>query len=416
MALRGTVPMQVSKAINCDDVPPELPARRTSLRVVYLDYNGSAPLDPRVAEIMVPILTDGIGNASSIHRFGRRQNAAVDEAREHVAAMVGGRPSNVVFTAGATEANNLALRGTVEGAPAGRSRILISAVEHASVRQTARWLDEHGLTDLDVIPVTKGGFVDLDALESMIGTDVLLVSVMTANSETGILNPVEEIAERTHAVGALLHCDATQSAGRLPFDLERTGADLVSVSSHKICGPSGVGALVGTRRGLRRLRPIIHGGGHEQGLRSGSLNVAGVVGFGAAARIATEERTSESARVARARDRLTAALKSQLSDVVEIGDVARRLPNTANIRFESADAEAVVTNMDPVAVSTGSACGSGSIEPSEVLLAMGIPREAAFESVRFSLGRFTTSDDIDLAVQSAVAAVERVRNLTRKSA
>ena len=386
------------------------------MRAVYLDYNGSAPLDPRVAEIMVPILTDGIGNASSIHRFGRRQNAAVDEAREHVATMVGGPPANVVFTAGATEANNLALRGAVEGAPAGRPRMLISAVEHASVRQTARWLDEHGLTNLDVIPVTKGGFVDLDALESMIDTDVLLVSVMAANSETGILNPVEEIAERAHTVGALLHCDATQSAGRLPFDLERIGADLVSLSSHKICGPTGVGALVGTRRGLRRLRPVIHGGGHEQGLRSGSLNVAGVVGFGAAARIATEERTSESARVTETRDRLTAALKSRLSGVHEIGDVARRLSNTANIRFEGADAEAVVTNMDPVAVSTGSACGSGSIDPSEVLLAMGIPRDAAFESVRFSLGRFTTREDVDLAVESAAAAVEYVRNMTRRSA
>jgi len=386
------------------------------MRAVYLDYNGSAPLDPRVAEIMVPILMERIGNASSIHRFGRQQNAVVDESREHVAAMVGGRPSNVVFTAGATEANNLALRGAVEDAPAGRPRMLISAVEHASVRQTARWLDEHGLTNLDVIPVTKGGFVDLDALESMIDTDVLLVSIMAANSETGILNPVEEIAEQAHTVGALLHCDATQSAGRLPFDLERIGADLVSLSSHKICGPTGVGALVGTRRGLRRLRPIIHGGGHEQGLRSGSLNVAGVVGFGAAARIATEERTSESARVTEARDRLTAALKSRLSGVHEIGDVARRLSNTANIRFEGADAEAVVTNMDPVAVSTGSACSSGSIEPSEVLLAMGIPRDEAFESVRFSLGRFTTREDVELAVESAVAAVEYVRSMARRSA
>ena len=324
--------------------------------------------------------------------------------------------SNVVFTAGATESNNLALRGAAEGSPVDRSRILISAVEHVSVRQTARWLEERGLTKLGVIPVTRGGFVDIDALESMIDTDVLLVSVMAANSETGILNPVEKIAEQAHAVGALLHCDATQSAGRLPFDLERIGADLVSVSSHKICGPTGVGALVGARRSLRRLRPVIHGGGHEQGLRSGSLNVAGIAGFGAAARIATEERMSESARVAEARDRLTAALKSRLSGVHEIGDVTQRLSNTANIRFEGADAEAVVTNMDPVAVSTGSACGSGSIEPSAALLAMGIPREAAFESVRFSLGRFTTMADVDLAVESAVAAVEHVRNMAGRSA
>ena len=386
------------------------------MRSVYLDYNGSGPLDPRVAEIMVPILMEGIGNASSVHRFGHQQRVVIDEAREHVGAMVGGRASNVVFTAGATESNNLALRGAVEGAVVSRPRILVSAVEHASVRQTARWLDEHGLTELSVIPVTKGGFVDLDALESMIDTDVLLVSVMAANSETGILNPVEMIAERAHAVGALLHCDATQSAGRLPLELERIGADLVSLSSHKICGPTGVGALVGTRRGLRRLRAIIHGGGHEHGLRSGSLNVAGIAGFGAAARIATEERTSESARVAEARDRLTSALKSRLSGVHEVGDIARRLPNTANVRFEGADAEAVVTNMDPVAVSTGSACGSGSIEPSEVLLAMGISRESAFESVRFSLGRFTTTEDIDLAVESAVAAVEHVRSMARRSA
>ena len=383
---------------------------------VYLDYNGSAPLDPRVAEVMVPILMEGIGNASSVHRFGRQQNAAIDEAREHVGAIVGGRASNVVFTAGATESNNLALRGAVEGAAIGRPRILISAVEHASVRRPAQWLDEHGLADLGVIPVTKGGFVDLDALESMIDTDVLLVSVMAANSETGILNPVEMIAEQVHSVGALLHCDATQSAGRLPFELERIGADLVSLSSHKICGPTGVGALVGTRHGLRRLRPIIHGGGHERGLRSGSLNVAGVVGFGAAARIATEERTSESVRVAEARDRLTSALKLRLPSVHEVGDIAQRLPNTANIRFEGADAEAVVANMDPVAVSTGSACDSGSIEPSEVLLAMGISRELAFESVRFSLGRFTTIEDVCLAVESAVAAVEHVRGMAGRRA
>ena len=385
------------------------------MKPVYLDYNGSAPLDPRVAEIMVPILTDGAGNASSIHRFGRLQRAAVDEAREHVGAMVGGHLSNVVFTAGATEANNLALRGVVEGAPTGRPRIVVSAVEHASVCRTARWLEDQGLAKLDVAPVTGGGFVDLDALEAMVDTDVLLVSVMTANSETGVVNPVAEIAERVHAVGAVFHCDATQSAGRLPFDLEQLGADLVSVSSHKICGPGGVGALVGTRHSLRRLRPIIHGGGHERGLRAGSLNVAGIVGFGAAARIVTEERTSESARVAVARDRLTTALRSRLSGVHDIGDVARRLPNTANVRFEGADAEAVVANMDPVAVSTGSACSSGSIEPSEVLLAMGIPRDAAFESVRFSLGRFTTTEDIDIAVERAVTAVGYVRNMTRTS-
>ena len=276
---------------------------------VYLDYNGSAPLDPRVLEAMMPILAEGVGNASSVHRFGRLQAATVDEAREQVAALVGGRPGHIVFTAGATEANNLALRGLVEGGDGGRSRVLVSAVEHASVRQTAEWLDDQGLAKIDVVPVTGGGFVDPDVVETMMGPDVLLVSVMAANSETGVLNPVADIARRVHAGGALFHCDATQMAGRLAFDLDRMGADLVSLSGHKICGPGGVGALVGTRRSLRRLRPIIHGGGHERGLRSGSVNVPGVVGFGTAARIASEERDDESRRVGKLRDRLVAEPK-----------------------------------------------------------------------------------------------------------
>ena len=382
------------------------------MREVYLDYNASAPLDARVFEAMAPVLSGEVGNASSVHRFGRRQAAAVDEAREHVAALVGGQPGGVVFTAGATEANNLALRGAVEAAPAGRQRMLVSAVEHASVGRTARWLADCGLVKLDVIGVTVGGLVEPDAVEDLVRDDVVLVSVMAANSETGVLNPVGEIAERVRATGALFHCDATQMAGRLPFDMEELGADLVSVSGHKICGPGGVGALVGTRYALQRLAPVIHGGGHERGLRSGSLNVGGIVGLGAAARIATEERVSESARVAVLRDRLVAELGAKLAGVHQNGDPSRRLPNTASIRFERADAEAVMSNMDPVAVSTGSACSAGSIEPSEVLTAMGLSRDAAFESVRFSLGRFTTQDEIDTAIDSAVAAVKRVRAMT----
>ena len=382
------------------------------MREVYLDYNASAPLDPRVFEAMAPVLSGEVGNASSVHRFGRRQAAAVDEAREHVAALVGGRPGGVIFAAGATEANNLALRGAMEAAPAGRQRILVSAVEHASVGRTARWLADCGLMKLDVIGVTAGGFVEPGAVEDLIGDDVVMVSVMAANSETGVLNPVGEIAERVRATGALFHCDATQMAGRLPFDMEELGADLVSVSGHKICGPGGVGALVGTRHALQRLAPVIHGGGHERGLRSGSLNVGGIVGLGTAARIAAEERVSESARVEVLRDRLVAVLGARLTGVRQNGDLSRRLPNTASIRFEGADAEAVMSNMDPVAVSTGSACSAGSIEPSEVLTAMGLSRDAAFESVRFSLGRFTTEADIDAAVEGAVGAVERVRAMT----
>ena len=378
---------------------------------VYLDYNASAPLDSRVLQEMLPVLADRWGNASSVHRFGRQQAAVVDDARSQTARLVGGRPGHVVFTAGATEANNLALCGVARTAPAGRRRMLVSAVEHASISNTARWLAQQALAKVDVIPVAAGGALDMDALDALLGDDVLLVSVMAANSETGVLNPIAEIARRVHQVGALVHCDATQFAGRLTFDLTALGVDLVSVSSHKICGPGGVGALVGTKRSLSHLEPVIHGGGHERGLRSGSLNVPGIVGFGAAAAIAVEERSLESQRVAVLRDRLVADLMRRLPDVCQNGDPANRLSNTANLRFAGADAEAVVSNMDPVAASTGSACSSGSIDPSRVLLAMGITREAAFESVRFSLGRFTTSEEIALAVDQIVTAVRFVRSM-----
>lgn len=390
--------------------------QRGTEREIYLDYNGSAPLDPRVARVMVPVLTERSGNASSTHRFGQRQGALVDDARDHVAALVGGSPSGVVFTASATEANNLALRGAVETAPARRDRILMSAAEHASVARTAEWLEERGSVRLDIIPVTDGGFVDLVKLESLLGPDVLLVSVIAANGETGVMNPLAEVSELVRRTGALLHSDVTQFVGWMPLKMEELGIDLVSLSGHKICGPGGVGALVGNSQALRRLGPQIHGGGHERGLRSGSLNVAGIVGLGAAAAIASTERATESQRVSQLRDRLTRALKARLPDVSEIGDATCRLPNTANLRFQGADADAVVVNMDPVAASTGSACSSGSIEPSDVLLAMGLSREAAFEGVRFSLGRFTTREEIDLAVDRTVQAVTRVRSLSGEEA
>ena len=382
------------------------------MQEVYLDYNGSAPLDPRVAEAMLPVLKDGVGNASSAHLFGQRQAVAVDSARERVAALVGASPSGVVFCAGATEANNLALTGLVEGAPVERSRIVISAVEHASVREPAQWLHEQGKAKVDVVGVSQGGFVDLDELDSLLGPDVLAVSIMAANSETGVLNPLEEIAERAASVGAVFHCDATQLVGRLPLSMGETAIDLISLSSHKICGPGGVGALVGTRQSLGRLRPVIHGGGHERGLRSGSLNVPGIVGLGAAAELATKERDSESARVEGLRDRLVDGLRAGLTGFRENGDPSKRLPNTASVRFDGVDGEAVVINMDSVAVSTGSACSSGAIEPSRVLLAMGLSREEAFESVRFSLGRFTTLDEVELAIGQAIEAVQRIRTMT----
>ena len=389
------------------------PVARTT-RGIYLDCNASAPLDPRVAEVVVSALTK-VGNASSTHNVGRRQATLVDGAREQVAALVGGRASNVVFSASATEANNLALCGAAQGASRDRGRILVSAIEHASVLRTADWLKARGVLRVDVIPVTGGGFVDLHALEGLLGPDVLLVSVMAANGETGVLNPIAEVAELAHANGSLFHCDATQLVGRMSFSAEDVGTDLVSVSAHKLGGPMGVGALIGTRHALARLQPVIHGGGHERGLRSGSLNVPGIVGFGEAAAIAVDERAQESIRLASLRDRLTASLMAALPGVIQIGDVERRLPNTACLRFRDADAEAVAVNLEPVAVSTGSACNAGSIEPSRVLLAMGMSRSAAFECVRFSLGRSTMDTDIEFAVARAIEAIQYVRDMTAKA-
>ena len=380
-------------------------------RDIYLDYNGSSPLDPRVLDEIIGAMRLGVGNASSLHRLGRLQAARVDQARGQVANLVGARANGVVFTAGATEANNLVLQGLVSTAGAGRHRILISAVEHASVKATAAWLSDRSLTKSEVVPVTEAGAVDLEALDRLLGDDVSVVSIMAANSETGVLNDLEAISGLVHSRGALFHSDATQYAGRLPLDMASVGVDAVSISAHKICGPTGVGALVTTGTTGRRLRPIIHGGGHERGLRSGSLNVAGIVGFGTACEFAVREQRDEVIRFALFRDRLVTGLKDHLAGVEENGDAGNRLPNTANLRFVDADGEAVMVNLDSVAVSSGSACSAGAIEPSPVLLAMGVDRTAADESLRFSLGRFTTAEEIEEAVTRTAGAVEHVRVL-----
>ena len=390
---------------------------------IYLDYNASAPCDPRVIDVVSKAMRDGFGNASSAHRFGRRQAAAVSEARDQVANFVGGPLSGVIFTAGATEANNLALGGLVAASVAWKRpgvlpRLIVSAVEHASVSRVAEYLAASGRCEMSVAPVTPGGFVDLDALEELVrgGHGELLVSAMAANSETGVLNPIAEISKLVHEVGGSVHCDATQMVGRLPFDMTALGCDLVSISGHKICGPTGVGALVGTRQALGALEATMWGGGHERGLRSGSLNVAGIVGLGVAAEIAADERAGDAERIGESRDRLVRALADCLPNVEQNGDVKCRLPNTANVRFVGADAEAVLVNMDPVAASAGSACSTGTIEPSPVLTAMGRSREAAFESVRFSLGRFTTASEIEEAARIVVTAVRYVRLMTTEAA
>mgnify|MGYP001179976155 CR=1 FL=1 len=376
--------------------------------VIYLDYNGSAPLDPRVTEAIIEA-HQHFGNAAASHIHGRRQALLVDDARGHVANLVGFRPNDVIFTAGATEGNNLAIQGFAVTPSSAPPRVLISAVEHASITQTARWLSNTGQIQLEVIPVSAGGDINVDALTALLQEPADLVSVMAANSETGILNPIDLIAEHVHNAGALFHCDATQLVGRLPIP---SGPDMISMSSHKICGPTGVGALVANQKVRNRLTPLIHGGGHEDGLRSGSPNVAGITGFGKAAELAHLEGESDMIRVRPLRDRLAELLVSELSGVTQVGDINRRLPNTLSMHFASTDAEAIMANCPDIAMSAGSACSSGAIEPSAVLTAMGFDRDVAFEVLRLSLGRFTSDNEIERAASSIVTAVRYVRSLT----
>ena len=378
---------------------------------IYLDYNASAPMDKRVIESMLPFLENHFGNASSSHGFGHRLSSCVEDSREQIASFVGGSPGGVIFTAGATEANNQALRGLFHRNGIGSGDLMISAVEHASVRNTAQWLNEQQGVRLKTVPVTAGGFVDIAALRELLN-GVKLVSVMGVNSETGIINPLGEVVELAREHGALVHCDATQMVGREPFDMTELGIDLVSFSGHKIYGPAGVGALIVSREVRKLLEPILFGGGHENGLRSGSLNVAGIVGLGVASRLAEKERHADSSRLSYLRDQLVSDLQKLLPEVQELGDTSKRVANTTNIRFLGADADAVMANMRDVAVSNGSACSSGAIEPSIVLQEMGLDRTAASEALRFSLGRFTTSDDIDTAIPRIVTAVQYVRTMT----
>ena len=377
---------------------------------IYLDYNASAPMDKRVIESMLPFLENHFGNASSSHGFGRRLSSCVEDSREQIASFVGGSPGGVIFTAGATEANNQALRGLFHRHGIGSGDLMISAVEHASVRNTAQWLNEQQGVRLKTVPVAAGGFIDIAALRELLN-GVKLVSVMGVNSETGVINPLQEVVELAKEHDALVHCDATQMVGREPFDMTELGIDLVSFSGHKIYGPAGVGALIVSREVRKLLEPLLLGGGHENGLRSGSLNVAGIVGLGVASRLAEKERLADSSRLSYLRDQLVSDLQRLLPEVQELGDTSKRVANTTNIRFLGADADAVMANMRDVAVSNGSACSSGAIEPSIVLQEMGLDRTAASEALRFSLGRFTKGDDIDSAIPRIVTAVQYVRTM-----
>lgn len=360
---------------------------------IYLDYNSTTPVDPAVLEAMLPWFTDHFGNASSTHAHGRRAKAAVEEARSSVATSLGVSPRTIVFTSGATEANNIALRGV-------RGRVVVVSSEHKAVLETAASL-EHS-----VVGVDAAGAVDLDELDHA-AAGASLISVMLANNETGVTQDLHAVTEIARRHGCLVHTDATQALGKLEVDLAALDVDLASVSAHKVYGPKGVGALF-VRRGIS-LAASVTGGGHEEGVRSGTLNVPGIVGFGAAARHIDVERDASSSR--RRLDRLVAGLDA-VGDWSLNSDHQVGLPNTASISFAGADAEAVLAQAAGVAMSTGSACTAAVPEPSHVLLAMGLSVEAAFETIRISVGRPTTDADVDDAVAELIRSVAIVRELT----
>lgn len=374
---------------------------------IYLDYAATTPTDPRVLDAMRPYFGEVFGNASSLHVFGQEARAAVDRARKVLAQALGCQPSEVVFTSGATESDNWALVGTTLACEARGRHVVVSSVEHKAVLEPARFLASRGFA-VTLLPVDRFGQVDPDDVRRALRDDTVLLSVMHANNEVGTLQPVAEVARIARERGVLVHTDATQTFGALPVDVDALGVDLLSASAHKRYGPKGVGLLY-VRRGTR-IEPLLRGGAHERGRRAGTENVPGIVGFARAVELALAEREAEQARVGALRDRLLAGLLA-IEGAVLNGHPTARLPNNANVSFEGVSSEALLLSLDlrGLAASSGSACTAGSLEPSHVLAAMGLPREQVEGAVRFTLGRWTTEQEVDAAVEMVREAVGELR-------
>lgn len=383
---------------------------------IYLDYAATTPTDPRVLDAMRPYFTEVFGNASSVHAFGQEARAAVDRARRVLAQALGCQPSEVVFTSGATEADNWALVGVALANEDRGRHLVVSSVEHRAVLEPARWLAQRGW-EVTFVPVDRYGRVDPDDVRRVLRDDTVLVSVMHANNEVGTLQPVAEVARVARERGILVHTDATQSFGALPVRVDELGVDLLSASAHKRYGPKGVGLLY-VRKGTR-IEPLLRGGSHERGRRAGTENVPGIVGFARAIELALAEREAEQARLAALRDRLVRALLDMEGARLN-GHPTERLPNNAHFCFEGVDSESLLLALDlrGVAASSGSACTAGSLEPSHVLRAMGLPEELAAGALRLTVGRWTTEAEVDAAgeqVREAVAELRRASPLWRRA-
>ncbi len=383
------------------------------MRRVYLDNNATTPLAPEVFEAMTPWLTEGFGNASSIHWYGQQAAAAVEAAREAVVAFLHAQAAEIVFTSGGTEADNMALIGVVDAAktPGGSKHMVTTAIEHHAVLHTAKALEKRGVR-VTYVGVDPSGIVNPDEIRDAITPDTVLISVMHANNELGTVQPIEEIGRIAREHGIPLHTDAVQSAGKIPLDVDKLNVSLLSLSAHKLYGPKGVGALF-VRKGTQ-LRPLLFGGGHERDRRAGTENVAGIVGFGAAAGLAMRTLNEEPDRLAGLRDRLEAGILQSIPSVRINGDLKRRIPNTSSVTFEFVEGEGFVIAADlrGLACSTGSACSSGSVEPSHVLTAIGQRPEQARSTVRLSLGRFNSREDIDGALKVIPEVVAHLRRLS----
>ncbi len=380
---------------------------------IYMDNHATTPVDPRVLEAMLPYFHEKFGNAASRnHSFGWTAEEAVESARGQIAKLINATPKEIIFTSGATESNNLAIKGAAEMYREKGNHIVTQATEHKAVLDTCKRLEKYGY-QVTYLPVEKDGRINLDDLRRAITPKTILISVMYANNEIGVIQPIEEIGKIAKEHGVLFHCDGVQAVGKIPVDVQKAGIDLLSLSAHKIYGPKGVGALYVRRRNPRvQLAAIIDGGGHERGMRSGTLNVPGIVGLGEACEICMNEMAEESERLRRLRDRLKAGIEAKLDEVYVNGSMVHRLPHNLNLSFAYVEGESLLMGINDVAVSSGSACTSATLEPSYVLKALGVGEDLAHTSIRFGLGRFNTEEEVDYVVDRVVETVNRLRELS----
>ena len=380
---------------------------------IYMDYHATTPVDPRVLEAMLPYFSEKFGNAASRnHSFGWSAEQAVDKARQQIAELIGASPKEIVFTSGATESDNLAIKGVAEMYAERGNHIITATTEHKAVLDTCKRLQKQGY-ETTFLPVGRDGLIDLDQLRNAITGKTILISVMFANNEVGVLQPIREIGRIAKERGVLFHSDATQAVGKVPVNVIEDHIDLMSISAHKMYGPKGVGALYVRRKDPRvQITAQMDGGGHERGMRSGTLNVTGIVGLGEACAICQREMTEETARLRALRDRLKAKLEAALDEVYVNGSVEHRLPNNLNMSFAYVEGESLLMGLKDVALSSGSACTSASLEPSYVLKALGIGDDLAHTSLRFGLGRFNTEEEVDYVAQRVIETVTRLRELS----